>query len=185
MIRQVRGKVLSIETNGAVLDVGGWGVFLYMATTEGVETGSEATLLTHMAVKQDGIELYGFKDPLDLRLFTMFLGVSGVGPKTALSILTRAPREALEQAIATRDITYLTRVAGLGKKAAEKLGVELSEKIEVTSQAASQGTDAEVFDTLVALGYTEREARRALASIPIHAEGRDARLKAALSAGRS
>jgi holliday junction DNA helicase RuvA len=184
MIRQVRGKVLSIETNGAILDVGGWGVFLYMATTEGVKTGAEATILTHMAVKQDGIELYGFTNPLDLKLFTMFLSVSGVGPKTALSILTRAPREALEQAIATRDITYLTRVAGLGKKAAEKLAIELSEKIEVTTPT-QQGTDAEVFDTLVALGYTEREARRALASIPLHAEGRDARLKAALSAGRS
>jgi Holliday junction DNA helicase RuvA len=184
MIRQVRGTVLSIETNGAVIEVGGWGVFLYMATTEGIATGKTATILTHMAVKQDGIELYGFADALDLRLFTMFLTVSGVGPKTALSLLTRAPREALEQAIATRDITYLTRVAGLGKKAAEKLAVELSEKIEVTT-TVQQGTDAEVFDTLVALGYTEREARKALASIPIHAEGRDARLKAALSAGRS
>jgi Holliday junction DNA helicase RuvA len=184
MIRQVRGTVLSIEPNGAVIEVGGWGVFLVMATTEGIATGKEATILTHMAVKQDGIELYGFADPFDLRLFTMFLTVSGVGPKTALSILSRAPREALEQAIATRDITYLTRVAGLGKKAAEKLAVELSEKIEVTTNV-QQGNDAEVFDTLVALGYTEREARKALASIPMGAEGREARLKAALSAGRS
>ncbi|MBA3789181.1 Holliday junction branch migration protein RuvA [Patescibacteria group bacterium] len=183
MIKQVRGTVLSIELNGAVIEVGGWGVFLYMATTAGLIEGKEATVLTHMSVKQDGIDFYGFTDPKDLHLFTLFLSVSGVGPKTALSILNRAPRESLEQAIAIRDITYLTRVAGMSKKAAEKLAVELSEKIEVTNEK-QQGNDAEVFDTLVALGYTEREARKALASIPIHVEGRDARLKAALSAGR-
>ncbi|MDR3547915.1 MAG: Holliday junction branch migration protein RuvA [Candidatus Pacebacteria bacterium] len=184
MIKQVRGTVLSIEPAGATVDVSGFGIFLYMASTEGLSEGSDATVLTHMAVKQDGIELYGFTDEKDLALFTMFLTVSGIGPKTALSILTRAPRESLEQAIATRDITYLTRIAGLSKKAAEKLAVELSEKIEVTEDR-HQGNDAEVFDTLVALGYTEREARKALAAIPLSMAGRDERLKAALSAGRS
>ena len=184
MIKQVRGTVLSLEANGAVIDVSGFGVFLYMATTEGLSEGKEATVLTHMAVKQDGIELYGFTDKLDLVLFTMLLSVSGVGPKTALSTLNRAPRESLEQAIATRDITYLTRIAGMSKKAAEKLAVELSEKIEVTSEHR-QGADAEVFDTLVALGYTDREARKALAAIPMSIEGRDERLKAALTGGRS
>jgi Holliday junction DNA helicase RuvA len=183
MIKQVRGTVLSIEAHGAVIDVSGFGIFLYMASTVGLSEGKEATVLTHMAVKQDGIELYGFLDRLDLVLFTMLLSVSGVGPKTALSILNRAPRESLEQAIATRDITYLTRIAGLSKKAAEKLAVELSEKIEVTSER-QQGNDAEVFDTLIALGYTDREARKAVAAIPLSMEGRDARLKAALSAGR-
>ena len=73
----------------------------------------------------------------------------------------------------------------MSKKAAEKIGVELSEKIEVTGSFAQQGNDAEVFDTLVALGYTEREARKALAGIPLHVEGTDARLKAALSGGLS
>jgi Holliday junction DNA helicase RuvA len=184
MIKQLRGTVLSTETNGVVVDVGGWGVFVYMAVPPLDANGTNIILKTHMCVKQDGIELYGFTDTKDLALFTLLLSVSGVGPKTALSILTRAPRESLEQAIATRDTTYLTRVAGLSKKAAEKLGVELSEKIEVTG-APHQGHDAEVFDTLVALGYTEREARKALANIPIHVEGTDARLKAALSGGRS
>lgn len=183
MIKQVRGTVLSVDLHGATVEVAGFGIFLYMASTVGLSEGKEATVLTHMAVKQDGIELYGFMDPLDLALFTKLLSVSGVGPKTALSILTRAPRESLEQAIATRDITYLTRVAGLSKKSAEKLAVELSEKIEINEEQ-HRGADAEVFDTLVALGYTEREARRALATVPLSMEGRDARLKAALSAGR-
>jgi Holliday junction DNA helicase RuvA len=186
MIKQVRGIVLSVETNGMVVDVGGWGVFLHMATPLLNVEGLEVTLKTYMSVKQDGIDLYGFTDTLDLSLFSLLLTVSGVGPKTALGILTRAPRVALEQAIATRDITYLTRVAGLSKKAAEKIGVELSEKIAVNGDSyQGSGTDAEVFDTLVALGYTEREARKALAGIPLHVEGTDARLKAALSNGRS
>jgi Holliday junction DNA helicase RuvA len=184
MIKQVRGTVISVETNGVVIDVGGWGVFLYMAVPPLDAGGTTMTIKTHMCVKQDGIELYGFTDDKDLALFTMLLTVSGIGPKTALSILTKAPRESLEQAIATRDTTYLTRVAGMSKKAAEKIGVELSEKIEVTG-AAHQGHDAEVFDTLVALGYSEREARKALAAIPLHIEGTDARLKAALAGGRS
>jgi Holliday junction DNA helicase RuvA len=186
MIKQVRGTVLSIETNGVVVDVGGWGVFIYTAEPVTQLEGEVVTLRTHMCVKQDGIELYGFTHAKDLALFTMFLSVSGVGPKTALSILTRAPRASLEQAISTRDLTYLTRIAGMSKKAAEKLVVELSEKIVVTEGSGpKQGHDAEVFDTLVALGYTEREARRALAAIPLHVEGRDARLKAALTNGRS
>jgi Holliday junction DNA helicase RuvA len=184
MIKQVRGVVLSIEPNGAIIEVGGWGVHLYMASTVGITDGQEVTILTHMVIRQDGIELYGFLDKADLKLFALLLTVSGVGPKTALSILTKSPREALEQAIAVRDITYLTRVAGMGKKSAEKMVVELSEKIEVTAGGEQSNNDAEVFDTLVALGYTDREARKALASIPLSVEGRDDRLKAALSAGR-
>ncbi len=133
-----------------------------------------------MAVKQDGIELYGFTDAADRTFFEQLLTVSGVGPKTALSILTRAPRESLQNAIAGRDISYLTRVAGLGKKAAEKLAVELSEKVTPTADTQG-GVDAEVIDTLVALGYTEREARGALSRVPLHVSGTDARLKAALS----
>ncbi|MDB4992500.1 MAG: Holliday junction branch migration protein RuvA, partial [Parcubacteria group bacterium] len=101
----------------------------------------------------------------------------------ALSIMTKAPRESLENAIAIRDISYLTRVVGLGKKAAEKLAVELSEKIIPTGENTQGTVDSEVIDTLIALGYTEREARSALARVPLSVDGRDARLKAALSNG--
>lgn len=183
MIRQVRGTVLSVEANGAVIEVSGFGIFLYMASPLSLAVGQEATVLTHLCVKQDGLELYGFTDQRDMALFTQLLTVSGIGPKTALSILTRAPRESLEQAISVRDISYLTRVAGLSKKAAEKIAVELSEKVTI-SERTEQGEDADVFDTLVALGYTEREARKALSSVPMSVQGRDERLKAALSQGR-
>ena len=93
-------------------------------------------------------------------------------------MLRRASREALEGAISKRDLDYLTKVVGLGKKSAEKMLVELADKV---GSQAHDGADGEVFDTLVALGYTERESRRAVQSIPEDVTGKEARLKAALS----
>lgn len=180
MIREIRGTVLSVEPAGIVVDVAGWGVLVAVPSPDAFSPEEQVTLKTHLAVKQDGMDLYGFKDPADLRFFELCLSVSGVGPKTALSILRRAPRENLEAAIGKRDVQYLTRVVGLGKKAAEKLVVEISEKIGVT-ESSDSGEDAEVFDTLVALGYTEREARKAVGAIPSSVEGKEARLKSALS----
>lgn len=180
MIRQVSGIVLEASPTGAVIDIAGWGVFVHVPVGTNLSVGEKTTLRTYLAVKQDGVDLYGFTSVEDLAFFELLLTVSGVGPKTALSIFSRASREALEGAIAKRDISYLTRVVGLGKKAAEKLAVELSEKVD-TSGKEHAGEDAEVFDTLVALGYTEREARKALGAVPLHVIGRDARLKAALS----
>ena len=179
MIRYVRGKVIGLETSGAVIEVAGFGVLVHTPTLQGFELGKEVSMAAHLAVKQDGMDLYGFPDPLDRDFFEKLLTVSGVGPKTALSILRRSPRAQMENAIAKRDIAYLTRVAGLGKKSAEKLAVELSEKMQSAGDA--QGEDGEVFDTLVALGYTEREARKALSSVPENLNGKEARLRAALS----
>lgn len=180
MIHQLRGMVLSREPIGAVIDVNGFGVFVHLPIHDSLAIGEVATVLTYLALKKDGLELYGFTNPADRSFFGQLLTVSGVGPKTALAIMSRAPREALMNAIAIRDLSYLTRVAGMGKKAAEKLVVELSEKMTVTDRP-QESADADVFDTLVALGYTEREARGALAKVPLHVTGRDARLKAALS----
>ena len=177
MIRQIRGKVLEVSVASAVIEVAGFGILVHMGTPQALSVGAEAHLATHLAVKQDGMDLYGFQDAADRDFFELILSVSGVGPKTAISILRRAPREALEGAISKRDLAYLTRVVGLGKKSAEKLLVELAEKVGPRSHDAA---DNEVFDTLVALGYTEREARRALQSIPDDAIGKDVRLKAAL-----
>ncbi|OYV26587.1 MAG: Holliday junction branch migration protein RuvA [Parcubacteria group bacterium 20-58-5] len=179
MIRQIRGTVLSVSPAGAVIEVAGFGVEVRMSAAETLAVGAEATLATHLAVKQDGMELYGFGDAADRDFFEKLLSVSGVGPKTALSVLRRAPREQLMGAIGKRDLAYLTKVVGLGKKSAEKMLVELSEKV---GSAAHDDADGDVFDTLVALGYTEREARRALQNVPDSTTGKDARLKAALSA---
>lgn len=179
MIRQIRGKVLSVSPISAVIEVAGFGIEVRTSTPEALAVGSEATLATHMVLKQDGLELYGFADPADRDFFELILTVSGVGPKTALNVLRRAPREALEGAIGKRDLNYLTKVVGLGKKSAEKMLVELADKV---GPRAHDSADDEVFDTLVALGYTERESRKALQSIPESIIGKEARLKAALSA---
>lgn len=178
MIRQIHGRVLEVTPVGAVIEVAGFGVEVRMPFPETLTVGTEARLATHLAVKQDGMELYGFPEPADRDFFELMLSVSGVGPKTALSVLRRAPRAALLGAIGKRDLPYLTKVVGLGKKSAEKMLVELSEKV---GDAAHDDQDGEVFDTLVALGYTEREARKALQAVPDSITGKDARLKAALS----
>ncbi len=179
MIRHIRGKVLSTSLTSAVVEVAGFGIEVRMSAPEALQLGAEASLATHLTLKQDGLELYGFTDVADRDFFELILSVSGVGPKTALGVLRRAPREALEGAIGKRDLNYLTKVVGLGKKSAEKMLIELSEKV---GPAAHDNADGEVFDTLVALGYTEREARKALQGIPADLVGKDLRLKAALSA---
>lgn len=179
MIRQIRGPVLSVSPTGAVIEVAGFGIEVRMSSPEMLTVGTETSLATHLAVKQDGMELYGFTESADRDFFELILSVSGVGPKTALSVLRRAPREALIGAIGKRDLEYLTKVVGLGKKSAEKMLVELSEKV---GPASHDSADGEVFDTLVALGYSEREARKAVQAIPELVVGKDARLKAALSA---
>lgn len=182
MIREIRGKVLSVEPLGAIIEVAGFGIFVHHPSPDSLKKGEEARLKTHLAVKQDGMDLYGFTDAADRTFFELALSVSGIGPKTALSLLRRAPREKIEEAVAKRDLQYLTRVVGLGKKSAEKLMVEIGERIELTGGGA-QSEDAEVFDTLVALGYTEREARKAVSAIPESVTGKDQRLRAALSRG--
>ena len=179
MIRQIRGKVLSVGPISAVIEVAGFGLEVRMSAPQTLSVGSEAHLATHLTLKQDGLELYGFLEPADRDFIELILSVSGIGPKTALSVLRRSPREALEGAIGTRDLNYLTKVVGLGKKSAEKMLAELADKVGPRSH---DGADGEVFDTLIALGYTEREARKALQAIPESAVGKDMRLKAALSA---
>ena len=181
MIRRIRGKVLSVGPVSAVIEMAGFGIEVRMSEPQTLSVGSEATLSTHLAVKQDGMELYGFASSADRDFFELILSIPGVGPKTALAVMHKAPREALEGAISTRDLTYLTKVVGLGKKSAEKMIVELADKVRPLEHDSADG---EVFDTLVALGYTEREARTALHGIPDTVAGKDARLKAALSAGR-
>lgn len=178
MIRQIRGRVLSVGLVSAVIEVAGFGVEVRMSSPQTLTAGKEASLATHLAVKQDGMELYGFADPADRDFFELIISVSGVGPKTALSVMRRASREALEGALGTRDLNYLTKVVGLGKKSAEKMLVELADKVGPHSHSREDG---EVFDTLVALGYTEREARKALQTIPESAVGKEARIKAALA----
>src|SRR3989344_4062297 len=106
MIRQIRGKGLSVGLVSTVVEVNGLGLEVRMSAPQALVVGSEASLATHLAVKQDGLELYGFREAADRDFFELVLSVSGIGPKTALSVLRKAPREALEGAIGNSDLAY-------------------------------------------------------------------------------
>lgn len=177
MLRSIRGPVVASSPQSVTIEVAGLGLEVYTTPHEQFAPGQEALLHTYLAVKQDGLELYGFSDVADRSFFELMLTIPGVGPKTALGILRRAPRAALEGAISARDVAYLTKVAGLGKKSAEKMVIELAEKVSDTTH---DDTDSEVFETLIALGYAEREARQAVQRIPETVKGKDERLRAAL-----
>ena len=183
MIREIRGTVLESGPTGVTINIAGLGIMVRTTITDTTPAGTEACYATHLAMKQDGIELYGFSQPADRDFFELAITVSGIGPKKALALLSRAARVNIENAIVRRDTTYLTRVAGLGKKSAEKMILELAEKLTAKDDIAGS-EDAEVFDTLVALGYTEREARAAVAAIPPNITGKEARLRTALGNGR-
>ncbi len=182
MIRSIEGIVQSAEQGNVVVVVAGFGLRIYTNDENTLTVGKPATLATHMLLRQDGVHLYGFADVADRDFFELLLTVSGFGPKTTLALLRRATRKQLAIAVAQRDVEYLTHVVGLGKKSAGKLVVELAEKIKIDDNT-QKNTDAEVFDMLIALGYTQRDAQQALGTIPTAIVGNEKRLKAALNGG--
>lgn len=143
--------------------------------------GTSTTLSTHLALREHAADLYGFKDAETLQLFELLLTVSGVGPRSALGIVNLASVDTLRGAIAARDYSYLTRVAGVGKKMAEKIILELREKVGEAGDHIVHDADTELFETLLALGYKEREAKHAIQGIPNTITNKEDRLKAALS----
>jgi Holliday junction DNA helicase RuvA len=124
----------------------------------------EVSLFIHTAVREDAIDLYGFPDEEGLNFFKQLMSVSGIGPKTALSIMSVAEVQSLRRAIALGDAAALTKVFGLGKKSSERIVVELRDKIagSLGAHSAAEGSDAEVLEALLSLGYSGAQAREAL-----------------------
>lgn len=172
MIDIISGQVASFATNYVVIMVGGIGFRVHTPTTvhdliEG--TGQHVTLYTHLAVREDALTLYGFTDADERSLFETLLGVSGIGPRLALAILSTLTIEHLKNAIAREEPEVLTRVPGIGKKSAQKIVFELKDKLQVdavTGLAAISDTDADVIAALTALGYSVVEVQTALQAIP-------------------
>ncbi len=127
--------------------------------------GDGVGLYTHLYLREDNVALYGFTSPEELTLFQTLLGVSGVGPKAALSMLSAMNPEQLSLAIASGDVDLLSRAAGVGKKLAGRLVLELKGKLELEGAPSSKDS-AEVIAALTSLGYSAAEATRALASLP-------------------
>lgn len=168
MIASVRGEVLDIALDHAVIEAAGVGykVMTTPTTLSTLRRGAEARLITAMIVREDSMTLYGFADAESRDLFTTMLGVSGVGPKIALATLAVYDAQSLRQALADGDVTALTRVPGIGKRGAERMVLELRDKIgPVTpggvANAFGHAIRGPVVEALVGLGFAAKQAEEA------------------------
>lgn len=184
MIGYLEGVVRAVRPTYCILSVGGVGykVFTTKETLATLSPDQNATLWTHLAVREDILDLYGFLSEEEKKFFDLLLSVSGIGPKSALGILDIASIETLRSAITGANASYLTNVSGIGKKTAEKIVLELKDKLVLggdMSSAALTG-DVEALEAMRALGYSANEARDALRKVPSDIEKSNDRLREAL-----
>ena len=178
MIARLQGVITDQEESFVVLDVHGVGfrVLVTPATSHQLQLGQTATLITHLHVREDALEIFGFLLNSERALFDQLLRVSGVGPKLALALLGALSVDALQQAIETGNAATLRGVSGVGSKTAERIIVDLRGKL--VTPAESSAAD-EVADALTRLGYSAKEARDAARQVPTNLSAEE-RLKAAL-----
>lgn len=194
MIALLRGKVASAAPGEVILDVGGVGyqVHIPVGTVVGA-TGATLTLHTHLAVREDAMTLYGFPDAAGRALFVTLLGVTGVGPKLALAALGTLGSTGLRRAVVTEDVDALTVVPGLGKKSAQRMILELREKLgalaadgvpgSTPASGAAGDVRAEVRAALTGLGYVPAEVAAAMDRLaPTASESPEELLRDALRA---
>ncbi|MBI3963930.1 MAG: Holliday junction branch migration protein RuvA, partial [Candidatus Kerfeldbacteria bacterium] len=144
--------------------------------------GSPLELFTYQYMREDAIELYGFREMDELLLFEQIIGVSGVGPKLGLGVLSLASVPKLKAAIANGDAAQLTKVSGIGKKTAERIIVDLREKMGGEGGLPQlHAEDVDAIDVLMRLGYTQVEAREAIRHLPEDVHGTEERVRAALA----
>ncbi len=191
MIRQVRGTVITVGSNFLVIEVGnavagiGLRIFAPEPTAARFRAGDNLSLFTHLQVRETELSLYGFEELDELVIFEALLGVSGVGPKVALATLSTLTPDALRLAVANKEPGIVARVPGIGKRTAEKVIVDLKDKLapvegELAALATTLDADAEVMEALTGLGYSVVEAQRALQQIPDDITGVEERLRMAL-----
>lgn len=184
MIGHLEGVVSNVRSGFVILSAGGVGYKVHATreTLAGLRTKERTALWTHLAVREDALDLYGFADEEDLRFFEMLLTVSGIGPRSALAILDIAEVESLRSAIAAGNESYLTKVSGIGKKTAAKIVLELKDKVGAGSEDAARamGSDEEALEAMRALGYSLHESREALRKVPSSVEKSADRLREAL-----
>lgn len=176
MIGILRGRVWELEPNGIVLDVQGVGYEMTVPNSllSKLFVGQEATVYTQVIVREDDLSLYGFATAAEKALFLTLIGVSGIGPKAGMAILSAFGSDQVAEAIAAENVGLLTKVPGIGKKTAERLVLELREKykdrVVRTEQADGKPPvryfGSEALEALVALGYSQEEGRYALKELP-------------------
>lgn len=189
MIRFLRGVVLYIEKSSLVIEPGGSGLGLQIyvpnPTIARTKVGDIITLHTYLQVRENELSLYGFETPEELQIFELLLGVSGVGPKVALSALSTLSPDAFRLAVANKEPGMVARVPGIGKRTAEKIVIELQGKLSPAAETTESlshvmDVDMEVIEALVALGYSVVEAQRAVQQLPPEIMGIEERLREAL-----
>ena len=184
MIGHIEGTVRKVAEGYCILSAGpvGYKVSATGQTLSALRSGSFAALWTHLAVRENALDLYGFFSEEELRFFELLLTVSGIGPKSALAILDIATVETLRAAVSQGNASYLTKVSGVGRKTAEKIVLELQEKVGVapSSTVSIIAGDAEALEALCALGYSTQEARDALRKVPPEIERAGDRVREAL-----
>ncbi|HYF12867.1 MAG TPA: Holliday junction branch migration protein RuvA [Candidatus Paceibacterota bacterium] len=186
MIGKLTGAFIGVVPDGALIEVEGVGyaVRVPALALANMQKEKQVSLFIHTAVREDAIDLYGFPTQDELIFFKQLLSVSGIGPKSALGILNVADVETLKHSIAAGDNSMLTKVFGIGKKSAERIVVELRDKLALESSAKGEkiavGTDGEVVEALMALGYSAAESRSAVKEIPKEIKGVKERIAASL-----
>ncbi len=184
MIGSISGEVTVLRATFAIIAAGGVGykVAATRSTLATLTIGTTATLWTRLIVREDVLDLYGFESEEEMRFFDMLLSVSGIGPKSALAVLDIASIETLRSAISSGNAAYLTNVSGIGRKTAEKIVIELRDKVGKSADAtdASLRGDEDALEAMRALGYSPAEARDALRKVPTSIQSGTERLREAL-----
>ncbi len=187
MIYSIDGALALKDDHFAVVETGGVGLKLFASrlTLEGLPAaGARVRFFCHLHVREDALDLFGFTTEAELVFFEMLISVSGVGPRSALAILDTGPLEELSAAIKENRPDLLTRAPGIGRKTAERVIVELRNKVQAAKSEATVAkmeTDSDLLEALASLGYRRDEARAALAKVGTEIEGTEARLRAALA----
>ena len=185
MITRLEGTLLEVNGGEAVISVGGVGYLVRMTPDALSELkkhlNQEVVIRTHLSVREDAHDLYGFVKKDELEFFQLLISISGIGPKSALAILSAANPETIRQAVALDDPEYLTKASPVCRKTAEKIVRELEGKVGAIAKGSERPQhDGDAVEGLTALGYSEREAREALKKIPAEIIGASRRITEAL-----
>jgi len=186
MISYLEGKVLDKSEKFFMIGVNGIGykIFSHSGILEKIpEIGQNVKIWTHLYVREDAMDLYGFLSKEELEFFEILISISGIGPRSALGILEVAPVSSLKQAIVSEDETFFTKVSGIGRKTAQRLILELKSKLAKTVVLEKGGSFKEMgdaFEALVTLGYKQSDVRRVLNELPKDIKSMEAKVREAL-----
>lgn len=185
MISHLRGRIIRKESGQVLIETSGVGYKVFVSSNSysvlSKAPDVDVSLWTHLSVRETAMDLYGFVDREELVLFELLVGISGIGPKSALAILSLTTVDALRKSISSENITYLTKVSGIGKKSAEKIILELKDKLgDSKDNLPDLKEESDVVEALRSLGYSLKESREVLKKVDRKTTGTGERVKAAL-----